>query len=69
MRRDGFVGLAGLAVLAAMSGAARDIKPRPRRYSQFCGPPHPKSRQQRRALERAASAAIRKATQSKDTPQ
>lgn len=54
MRVD-LAGIACLAVLAAMTGGARDTKPRLRRYSQFCGPPHPKSRQHRRALEREAA--------------
>jgi len=50
-------GLAGLAMLCAMGGAEIVSKPRPMRYREFCGPPHPKSRQHLRALMRQAAKA------------
>jgi hypothetical protein len=46
--------LAGLAVLAAMSGRTAPYKRPLRRYSEPLGPPWPLSRQQRRAMERKA---------------
>lgn len=60
-----------LALLAAQSGAAGEViryvegdepqrtkskrKAEPKKYRDFCGPPEPKSRQHRRALERQAA--------------
>jgi hypothetical protein len=49
-------GLAGLAMLCAMGAAEIEPAPRrPMRYREFCGPPHPKSRQHLRALMRQAA--------------
>lgn len=57
-RRLDISGLAGLAMLCAMGGAEIESRPpRPMRYREFCGPPHPKSRQHLRALMRQAAKA------------
>lgn len=52
--------LCGLAAIGAMSEGRIAYKPRPLRYSRFCGPPHPTTRQQLRALQRAAKSAVAK---------
>jgi len=57
-RRMDIAGVAGLAMMCAMSGATVSSPPRPVRYREFCGPPYPKSRQHRRALMRQADKAI-----------
>ena len=49
----------GLAVLSAMSSGSVASVRKPRRYREFCGPPFPATRQQRRAMLRAAQGPIR----------
>lgn len=49
--------LCGFAMLSALAGGPPP-KPRPRRYSSFCGPIYPTTRQQRRAMERIAGKRI-----------
>lgn len=49
----GLASFAGLAVIAAMGSAHRKT-PTNRVYREFCGPPYPATRQQRRALMRKA---------------
>lgn len=51
-------GMRGLAALAVMARGMPRKKPSPRRYSSFCGPPYPNTRQQRRALERKSTSAL-----------
>lgn len=51
-------GMAGLAVLAAMSGGRLPLKDTTCRYREPAGPPAPVSRQVRRQMERKAKAAL-----------
>jgi len=59
-----------LAVISSMSagGNLPRKKPSLRRYSTFCGPPYPTSRQHRRAMQRASSAALARIAATKDVP-
>jgi heme/copper-type cytochrome/quinol oxidase subunit 2 len=55
MRYDPIHALAGLAMLSVMSGNMTPRRTYKMRYSEFCGPPHPTTRQQLRALQRRAA--------------
>ena len=69
MRHDPIMVLAGIAMLSALSGGGMRKEPRLRRYSQFCGPPYPASRQQLRQMRRqAAKAVTRLAATPSETP-
>lgn len=61
-RYGGISALVGLAVLGALSDTALPRKDRACRYREAAGPPHPTTRQQRRALQRKATAALARLT-------
>jgi hypothetical protein len=57
------IGIAALATLSAMSGSAPTARePSLRYYGEPVGPPFPRTRQQRRAMERASTKALRQVT-------
>ena len=62
----GLSGIAGLAVLAAMSSAGTKVKRPMRRYREPLGPPYPETRQQRRAMMRARDKALAAIAQTQD---